>query len=468
MIANRNAEREYKYKQIYQQIKNQILSGIYKPQEKLPSKRQLAEQSGVSTNSVIVALDQLLAEGYIYSVERKGYFVEDITLYVADEKEVKPLPKHLKETRILSSDIISFSHMSANMDLFPSKEWLKCEQKALKTFHHELSFMSHNQGPIEVRQTLAQYISFNRGVRCEPEQIIFHSSSQALVSQLLELCGDNKSIALENPGYARYYELIQRKGWKVHTVPLDESGFQIEAIQHKDIGLLYTTPSHQFPTGIIMPVSRRFELLNWANGKEGRYIIEDDYDSEFKYGTSNIPSLQSLDRNNRTIYTGTFSKTLFPGIRISYMVLPPELLEVYREKFDYLLPQCNTLNLYTLLYFIKDGYYQKHLRKMTHHFEAMRQKLIKELKRTFQNDINILDVPAGLHFLVKIKTTRDYEEITARAEKARIHFFNIKRFSLSEIQEPADEHSFIIGFASLKEEEMKEAVQRLFTTIKGS
>lgn len=467
MIVKQNAEREYKYKQIYQQIKNQILSGIYKPKEKLPSKRQLAEQLGVSTNSVVVALDQLLAEGYIYSVERKGYFVEDITLYLADDKEVKPLPKHLKETRIFSSDIISFSHMSANMDLFPCKEWLKCEQKAMKAFHHELSFMSHNQGPFEVRQTLAQYISFNRGVRCEPEQIIFHSSSQALVSQLLELCGDNKSIALENPGYARYYELIQRKGWKVHTVPLDDSGFQIEAIQHKDIGLLYTTPSHQFPTGIIMPVSRRFELLNWANAKEGRYIIEDDYDSEFKYGTSNIPSLQSLDRNNRTIYTGTFSKTLFPGIRISYMVLPPELLEVYREKFDYLLPQCNTLNLYTLLYFIKDGYYQKHLRKMTHHFEAMRQKLIKELKNAFQNDINILDVPAGLHFLVKIKTTRDYEEIATRAEKARIHFYNIKRFSLSEMKEAAEEHSFIIGFASLKEEEIREAVQRLYTTIKG-
>ena len=215
--------------------------------------------------------------------------------------------------------------------------------------------------------------------------------------------------------------------------------------------------------GVIMPISRRFELLNWLNIPQERYIIEDDYDSEYKYETAHIPSLQSLDKSQRTIYMGTFSKTLFPGIRISYMVLPPALLKRYKEHFSHLLPSCNTLNLYTLHYFMKDGYYQKHLATMAQHFESIRKKLIQELRHVFDEKLTIVDIPAGLHFIIHYDTTTSYEEIIARAQEENVELFTLERFLLTML--PTANRSFIIGFANLQMNEIPKAVQKLKTVL---
>lgn len=449
--------KKYKYQLVYDRIKEQILSGNYQPHEKLLSKRKISEQFNVSINSVIVALDQLIVEGYLYSLERKGYFVEDITRYDNDKQEWSGLPEELKEHPEKRSHITSFSHMTTNLKRFPYNEWAKCEQKAFYEFRDDLAHLSHQQGPYAVRQTLAKHLNFKRGVRCEPEQIIFHSSSQGLMSQLLTLF-DAATIALENPGYARYQTLIEQQRWHMLPVPLDEHGLDIHSVTD-DVKLLYTTPAHQFPTGVIMPISRRFELLNWVNVPQERYIIEDDYDSEYKYETAHIPSLQSLDRSRCTVYMGTFSKTLFPGIRISYMVLPPELLKRYKERFSHLLSSCNTLNLYTLHYFIKDGYYQKHVTTMAAHFDEIRRKLIAELQRVFSKKLTLVDVPAGLHFIIRYETTATYDAILTRAAQENLELFSIKRFYLAPLDD--DRCQFIIGFANLQLAEIPRAVQKL-------
>lgn len=455
-------DKKYKYQLVYERIKEQILAGNYQPHEKLLSKRKISEQFNVSINSVIVALDQLIVEGYVYSLERKGYFVEDITRYDLDDQEWSGLPAELKEQPIERPYQTSFSHMASNMSLFPYNEWLKCEQKAIQQFNNELSHLSHQQGPYIVRQTLAQHLNFKRGVRCEPEQVVLHSSSQALMSQLLELFDDAPhTIALENPGYTRYKALIEDHGWDVLTVPLDEKGFDVERLQNQDVQLVCVTPAHQFPMGMIMPISRRFELLNWVNVPQERYIIEDDYDSEYKYETAHIPSLQSLDRSQRTIYMGTFSKTLFPGIRISYMVLPPNLLKKYKEKFNHLIPSCNTLNLYTLHFFMKDGYYQKHLSTMTEHFEEVRKCLIHTLEEAFDEDLNIIDVPAGLHFIIHYNTERSYAEILECAKNESLEIFSLERFYLTHVEDEDDGRYFILGFASLQLHEIPYAVKKL-------
>lgn len=454
-------DKKYKYQVVYERIKEQILSGNYQPHEKLLSKRKISEQFNVSINSVIVALDQLIVEGYLYSLERKGYFVEDITHYSQDTQKWPKLPEELKEKPYKHRHVTSFSHMATNLQQFPYNEWAKCEHKAFHEFRDELSHLSHQQGPYTVRQTLAKHLNFKRGVRCEPEQIIFHSSSQGLMSQVLALF-EPGTIALENPGYARYRTLIEQEQWHVHPVPIDEQGFNVAHVK-SDVKLLYTTPAHQFPMGVIMPISRRFELLNWLNVPQERYIIEDDYDSEYKYETAHIPSLQSLDKSQRTIYMGTFSKTLFPGIRISYMVLPPALLKRYKEHFSHLLPSCNTLNLYTLHYFMKDGYYQKHLATMAQHFESIRKKLIQELRHVFDEKLTIVDIPAGLHFIIHYDTTTSYEEIIARAQEENVELFTLERFLLTML--PTANRSFIIGFANLQMNEIPKAVQKLKTVL---
>lgn len=455
----------YLYKDIYEKLKGQILRGILKPGEKLPSKRKLAEQLEVSVNTIMLAFEQLLAEGYIYAEERRGYFVENIPPYNGKENQEHSLPSHLKEMKDRNIKPISLSHMSIDMSLFPFKEWLKCEQQAI-SHKEQLSDFPPVQGPYDVRQTIAQIISFNRSVRCEPEQIVLHSTSQLLMQQLLVLLGQNNIIAVENPGYARNYKLFKQLNYNVQTISLDDKGLNVDELQQKSCNIVHTTPSHQFPTGVIMPISRRFELLNWAYEAPDRYIIEDDYDSEFKYKTDYIPSLQSLDAEQRVIYTGTFSKTLFPGIRISYMVLPIPLLEAYRKQFDYMIPSCNSMTLYTLHYFIRNGYYHKHLKKMHQHFAPLREELVTELKKRFGRKIIIEDVPAGLHFFTKITTSFTYEEIIERANKEELELFTVKRFWLKDEHLPKNgQVHCIIGFANLKYSQIHNAVERLYKVM---
>lgn len=462
MSQNLTFGKTYKYEKVYTQLKEQILAGHYRPHEKLLSKRKMSAQLNISTNSVMVALEQLMMEGYIYSKERSGYFVEDITMS-KNEAHIL-LPRHLKEQPNPQTHPYSFSHRRMNMHLFAHQHWLKCEQKAFNTFQQELSHLSHSQGPYEVRQTLAQHLHMKRGVRCAPEQIIFHTSSEDLLAQLLDLFELPQTFAMENPGSRRYYDLIQKKRWHLELIDVDKHGLCIDCLTKSNAKLAYTTPTHQFPTGAMMPMSRRRALLKWAAAIPGRYIIEDDYDSAYTYDTTSMPSLQSLDIHNRVIYSGTFSKTLFPGIRISYIVLPPTLLERYRQQFGNRLPSCNLLNLYTLHYFIKDGYYEKHLSHMNAHFARVRQTLIETLKQQFKRHISITDVPIGLHFLAHFKTERSDEDVDDRLRTYGVELTALQQFQLKRGQN-RKHPTFIIGFAHLQLQDILPAVKALKNAI---
>lgn len=381
--VDKKRKSKFIYQQVYEGLREKILKGQVHAHEKLPSKRELADQLLVSLNTITNAYEQLQTEGYIYTVERKGYYIENIDHIIGIEKGIhNKLPKDLKEKATDDKDgWLSLSHMTSDLSIFPFNEWLKCQQKAIKNHIKELSELAHPQGPYQVRKTISKMIGLTRGVTCEAEQIVISAGTQLLVSQLMELQNQDSVIAVENPGYLRFYSLLKKMGFKVKPIPLDEKGIEIEKVISSGASFLFVTPSHQFPTGIIMPVSRRIELLNWAVESGDRYIVEDDYDSEFKYETDSIPSLQSLDRNNRVIYTGTFSKTLFPGIRISYMVLPPKLLKEYRKQSANWMQNSNSMALYTLHYFIESGAYGKHIKRMSHHYEHKRKLLIKQLKK---------------------------------------------------------------------------------------
>lgn len=462
---NREHDEKYIYQQIYEVIKNQILQRILAVHEKLPSKRQLATQLQVSVNSVTLAYEQLLAEGYIYTIERSGYFVEEIMLFDVDNQIQKDFPQDLKEETVQLEGWLSLSHMSTNSSLFPFKSWLKHQVEAIDLFSKELCELSEPQGPYMLRQNIARLIQSTRGVHCEPEQIIINSTSQGLLEQFLSLQSSNSVFALENPGYARYHNLLKRHQLSIEIIPLDKNGVDLDILSKGNSQFLITTPSHQFPTGRIMPISRRIELLNWALEKDDRYIIEDDYDSDFKYKTDNIPSLQSLDYNQRVIYMGTFSKTLLPGMRISYMVLPPKLLRQYRTYFSTLIQPANILAMYTLNHFIETGAYQKHVRKMNYIYENLRTVLIEKLTLLFKEQVEITNIPAGLHFLVKVHTEKTYEEIEAALVEQKLELYTIRRFLIQEDPTYLNDRYLIVGFANINLEEIDEALARLHRVL---
>ncbi|MEK4181224.1 PLP-dependent aminotransferase family protein [Aeribacillus sp. FSL K6-1121] len=454
------------YQQIYKSLKEAILERKIPTNEKLPSKRKLAEKLEVSINSVSNAYEQLLAEGYIYAIERKGYYVENITQFNNQKEAKMNFPDDLKEEFSKKDEGgLSLSHMTADISMFPFKEWMKCEKIAIKNHKNELSDISHPQGPYLVRKTISRMIALTRGVKCEPEQVIIGPGTQPLLRQVLGMQRENIKAAIENPGYSRIYQLLKDMNFEVFPIDLDKKGIDIKKVEALNPHFLFITPSHQFPTGIIMPISRRIELLNWASASEGRYIVEDDYDSEFKYGTDNIPSLQSLDRNQRVIYAGTFSKTIMPSFRISYLVLPPDLLREYKRHFSYWIQGSNTLNLFTLHYFIESGEYAKHVKRMNNHYEMKRENLIKELKWKFRNDIKIKNVPAGLHFIAEFKTDKGYKEIEERAKKEKLEIYSMKRFNLLGNIEEGKKIILIIGFANIKNEDIPVAVDRLYRVI---
>ncbi|MCD2137871.1 PLP-dependent aminotransferase family protein [Salinicoccus halitifaciens] len=456
---------KYKYRQIYESLKDMIISGKIPKDYRLPSKRELAKDLDVSVNSVATAYDQLIAEGYVYAVEKKGYYTEAINKYNPETKFPEALPESLEEDEVQKRYQYSLSHMTVNSTHFPYKKWMSFQREVINKHQFDISRLNHPQGPLEVRESIKNLISVTRGINCFPEQIVIGTGTQPLISQLIDLFEPDVKVGIENPGYSRVRDMLNDKGIHVVNIPLDNEGVDMQRMEEEDPAIQFLTPSHQFPLGMIMPISKRIDLLNWASEKEGRYLIEDDYDSEFKYGTDNIPSLQSLDKNRKVIYMGTFSKTLLPSFRISYMILPPELLEKYKARYKYWLQGNDSLQLYTLKYFIESGEYSRYVKKMNSHYENNRTILIDALRKRFGKTIDIVDVPAGLHFIAKFKTSRSYDDVKARAEAASLELYDIRRFSTGYVADDDKWKDYVLGFANLDTEEADAIAACLHTVI---
>jgi GntR family transcriptional regulator/MocR family aminotransferase len=466
---DRSKDADYIYHQIYQRIKEEIFSRNLLPGKKLPSKRELAEALNVSINSVNAAYQQLLAEGYLYSRERKGFFVEQIeTFHASRHPGPLQLEKELVEKPESKDGWISFSHMSVDTVHFPFKTWLRCEQKAVSSHINELGEMTHPQGVYEVRQTIARFIALTRGVKCHPEQIVISAGTQSLIHTLQDLLPASAVYAMEEPGYSRIYQLLKNEGKEVATIQLDHKGMRISEIHRLNPDVLFVTPSHQFPTGIIMPVSRRIQLLNWVSDGENRYIVEDDYDSEFKYGSDTIPALQSLDRSEKVIYIGTFSKSLLPGLRISYMVLPQKLLKRYRKRHHFSIQSSSVLTQLALQELIESGEYQKHIKKMNQIYEEKRTRLIGSLVKTFNGRVKIKGESAGLHFVADFETDRSEEEVLSRAKDRRVEVYGMNRFTLKKEQTKHEGTvSLVLGFAKIAADQIDKGTAKLYEAVCG-
>ena len=467
------------YEQIYEHIRQEIREGKLLAGERLPSTRSLAEYLQVARSTVEYAYEQLLSEGYIESKPYRGYFVcplealvqleemgetlaQKVPAYTyyngGNQRGVNGIPdrssiSHEKETEYL----YDFSPNEIDMSGFPFGVWKKITKNILTDGNSELFSQGEPQGDYDLRLTISRYLHSSRGVNCTPEQIVVGAGNDYLLMLLEKILGRHVKIAMENPTYKRAYKIFQSFAYQIETVDMDEGGMKVSELWKKDVSVAYVMPSHQFPTGAVMPIGRRRELLKWADMSEGHYLIEDDYDSEFRYRGKPIPALQGSDRYGKVIYMGTFSKAIAPAIRVSYMVLPESLLKKYREECYFYSCTVSRIDQRILNEFIRDGYFERHLNKMRKIYRNKHDILLEGLK-DFEEKFEIMGDNAGLHLLLTAKENITEKELLSAARKKGVKVYGI---SDSMVAQTPGRATILLGFGGLKEEQIIQGVNLL-------
>ncbi|MBX9976279.1 PLP-dependent aminotransferase family protein [Cytobacillus firmus] len=440
------------YVQLYKYIKNEIKTGNLAVMAKLPSKRKFARYLEVSENTIESAYEQLMAEGYIESKARKGYFVCEVEQYHFASENEEPFAEEKQHTE--GKCIYHFTHSGVDIRTFPFSVFRKLTNQVLTKDNGEVLMLGHPQGELELRNQIAKYLYKSRGVNCSPSQIILGSGTQYLMKTLLQLL-DGSIFAVENPGYHRKLVIFEKGMDNVRDIPLDKDGLILSKLKKSGANIVFVTPSHQFPCGMIMPIARRMQLLKWAKEKPGHYIIEDDYDSEFRYIGKPIPALQGLDKDEKVIYMGTFSKALLPSLRISYMVLPIPLLEIYQEDYFFYAQTVSRTDQEILVKFLQEEYWDKHIQKMRVVYRKKRDILIAAISSYFPPGFEVIGQDSGLHILLRPNNEMNEQQLIMKALEAGIKIYPVSQFGEN------DGHTVLLGFALLSEEEIYEAIRVL-------
>ncbi len=455
--------KESLYEYLYKQIKKDILNYTLSPDEKLPSKRALAKHLNISTITVETAYQQLMAEGYIYSKAKSGYYVSHLS--GTRLQNASPTPHHHKEKESDSlsylADFVSNSTAAHN---FPFLSWTKLMRETMSDEAQKLMVRSPSTGVWELRTAIADYLYQFRGMAVEPEQIIVGAGTEYLYSLIIQLLGRNKTYAVEDPGYQKITKIYAANDVRCVPVPLDESGVDVTALEETEAKVLHISPSHHFPTGIVTPISRRYELLSWASKSTDRFIIEDDYDSEFRLFGKPIPPLQSIDVLDKVIYMNTFSKSLTSTIRISYMVLPKGLMNRYKKELSFYSCTVSNFEQYTLARFIQKGHFEKHINRMRNYYRTQRDNIISCIKK--HPDYyrgTIMEENAGLHFLLKVQTEKKDEELIEDMKAKGIHISCLSQYYYQ--KENSIPHTLIINYSGIEKDSIEKAVELLFSCL---
>lgn len=449
------------YEQIYRHIKEEIRKGKLLYREKLPSTRSLAAYLQVSRSTVELAYEQLLSEGYIESVPYKGYFVAQVEeLYRIGENETAGKKAGAVKPGKLAYD---FSPNAIDMRFFPFGIWRKITKNTLSQDKKETFALGEARGDWQLRETIARYLHASRGVNCTADQIIVGAGNDYLLMLLRYVLGESRTVAFENPTYPRAYKIFGLFAGRLVTVPSDENGICVDALQDTGADAVYVMPSHQYPAGVVMPIGRRLELLKWAAQEEERYVIEDDYDSEFRYRGKPIPSLQASDTAGKVIYIGTFSKSIAPAIRISFMVLPQKLMERYEQKYAVFSSTVSRIDQAVLNEFIQDGFFERHLNRMRKIYKEKHELLLEELK-PFLKDFVLSGENAGLHVLLTDKRGRREEALKESAARAGVRVYGISEALVEERKAEEEQEAaatMLLGFGGLTEEQIRTGIKLL-------
>ncbi len=467
--------------QVYDALRCAILSGRLLPRQRLPSTRSLANSLNISRTTVTQSYDRLLSEGYLETIVGSGTYVcaqipDDLLHAPALESPAasSPTPIQLSQygQRLSQTPFalqaepkapISFRYGRPALQHFPMQVWRRLLARHCEHTADWLDYAIDFQGYLPLRQAIAHYLGRARAVQCHPDQIILTNGTQQALDLIVRLLmAPGMELALEDPGYLSARRIFLSHGVNLFPIPVDMSGLMVEKLVHHfaQIRLVYVTPSHQFPTGATLSLPRRLELLAWAQ-QTGALILEDDYDSEYRYGDRPMPALQGLDSHQSVIYIGTFSKVLFPALRIGYLVLPKPLVALFAQAKWLSDRQLPSLEQRVLTDFITTGHLESHIRKMRSHYDRLRQALVHCLKQQFGDRMTLFGEKAGLHLMVKLHTSLSDAEIVERAASAGVGLMPAHPQYLT----PGDRGEFIFGYAELSAEQIQIGIDRLAKSL---
>ncbi|HXV20540.1 MAG TPA: PLP-dependent aminotransferase family protein [Desulfuromonadales bacterium] len=450
------------YRQLYQQIRDQVLTGELPAHSRLPSIRELAVELETSRNTVEGALQELCAEGYLYSQARSGYYVSSIDqeLTLIDHTVSPQQDLHPKLAERYRYD---FHPARLDPDIFPSALWRKCLIDGLRSDAGAFSQYSEPQGEWGLRCNLQNYLERSRGVHCSPDQIVVCSGLQQgldVVTQLIR--GRHRSVAVENPGYPLPRELFRNQGFTIAPIDIGPSGLDLNELKASACTVAYITPSHQMPLGHVMPVASRLELISWSKQGE-RLIIEDDYDSELRYVGKPISSLQGLHSQGNIIYMGTFSKVFSPSLRLSYMVLPRTMVDDYKRLFRNYLCPVPLLVQRAMILFMERGHWDQHLRRCRIFYRKKHGVMLKAIEQSFRSSVRVIGQGAGLHVVLEL--TDGLTNEAGLIDRAKQKGCRLLPFSDFFASGSPGTNKLLLGFGGVSINEIPQGVQTLSTLL---
>ena len=445
-----------RYDYLYRCIREDILVGRLTAGEKLPSKRALASHLQTAVVTVENAYAQLEAEGYVYTREKRGYYVAAVELRHTDPAHA---PVHAAPP-IRPSWLLDLRSGGSGTEGFPFSVWAKLMRRVLSEEGEALLRATPPSGADALREAIARHLYRFRGIDAAPEQIVVGAGTEYLYNLIVQLLGRELVYGVEDPGYSKAARIYTLSGARTAPVRVDENGVLPAALETSGAQILHTSPNHQFPTGAVTPIGRRQSLLRWAEAQPERCIIEDDYDSEFRFTLRPIPTLKSIDRAGRVIYVNTFSRTLAPSLRISYMVLPDALAARYRERLGFYSCTVPAMEQYTLSHFLDEDYFESHINRMRSFYRTRRDEVISAIARSpLAPRCRVSGEDAGLHFLLTLDTARPDHELAAAAEAQGLRLSFLSDFALSE--GTAMPHVLVVNYPGVELEHLDRALHLL-------
>ncbi|RBP58723.1 GntR family transcriptional regulator/MocR family aminotransferase [Alkalibaculum bacchi] len=445
------SNREPIYIQIYNHFKEEIINRNLQKGEKLPSIRELSADINVSKTTIETAYNQLVVEGYVNNVPKSGYYVVEIKDYLFPETK-----KSVKQDQIVQSR--DYINNGVDKKSFDIKVWKRIYGNVLLEQENELYTSGDEQGELVLRENICRFVQKTRGVHCTSSQIVIGAGMQSLLGILCSLLKTKyRNVAMESPGFTHAKSTFEDYSMNIIPIGVSEEGIDIDILKKSNAKMVFLSPSHQYPTGSVMPIDKRLEVLNWAKEKDA-LILEDDYDCLIRYESRPIPALQGLDSTGHVIYFGSFSKILLPSIRISYMILPQSILELYTSYKRQFSQSSSKMEQLALAQFMEEGYLKKHLRKIKKIYYRKNELIVNFIKKNARNKINILGHDSGLHMMFEITTNKEVSEILKDAESQNIHLELVEGFQ-------KDKLVVVFTYSGLEEDVIEKTLDLLMKKV---